>query len=85
MQKLLNDDAHQESEKDEEEKNHHKASLEAKRSNGDPIFTKLSKMQEVYENTVMFDSCQKSIDYDDTLITVIITALQRVDLTGDMS
>lgn len=42
-------------------------------------------MQEAYENTVMFDSCQKSIDYDDSLITVIINALQRVDLTGDMS
>lgn len=33
----------------------------------------------------MFDQCQKQIEYDDGLITVIIKALQRVDLTGDMS
>jgi len=33
----------------------------------------------------MYDECQKSIECDDELISAIICALQRVDLTEDMS
>jgi hypothetical protein len=33
----------------------------------------------------MFEQCQKQIDYDDYLVSLILFALNKVDFTGDMA
>ena len=33
----------------------------------------------------MFEQCQKQIDYDDYLVSLILFALNKVDFSGDMS
>jgi hypothetical protein len=44
----------------------------------------LKKMQDQHENKVIFSQDQSFINYNDVLISCIINAMQKVDLTGNM-